>query len=77
MIREFGPVFSWQMGPTQLTTILDYEAVKSLLMADNKVRDCQCCFRNSTARRPGWVALQSLQAWHAHSVPKLQQLWWP
>jgi hypothetical protein len=25
------------MGPTKMTTIVDYEAVKSLLMADNKV----------------------------------------
>lgn len=30
-------MFSWQMGPTKMTTIVDYEAVKSLLMNDNKV----------------------------------------
>lgn len=30
-------MFSWQMGPTQMTTIVDYDAVKSLLMADNKL----------------------------------------
>lgn len=31
-------MFSWQMGPIKMTTIVDYDAVKSLLMADNKVR---------------------------------------
>lgn len=30
-------MFSWQMGPIKLITMLDYEVVKSLLMADNKV----------------------------------------
>jgi hypothetical protein len=37
--REFGPVFSWMLGPTQMTTVLDYDAIKSLLqLGDSKVR---------------------------------------
>ncbi|WIA15434.1 hypothetical protein OEZ85_002083 [Tetradesmus obliquus] len=36
--REFGPVFSWMLGPTQMTTVVDYEAIKSLLqLGDSKV----------------------------------------
>jgi len=35
--REFGPLFSWQMGPQKMVTLLDYEAIKTLLQADNKV----------------------------------------
>jgi hypothetical protein len=35
--REFGPVFSWQMGPLKMITLLDYDVVKGLLLADNKV----------------------------------------
>jgi hypothetical protein len=36
--REFGPVFSWMMGPTKMTTVVDYEAIRSLLqLGDSKV----------------------------------------
>jgi hypothetical protein len=38
--REFGPLFSWQMGPLKMVTLLDYEAIRSLLAADNKVSCC-------------------------------------
>lgn len=38
--REFGPVFSWQMGPLKMITLLDYDAIRSLLAADNKVNCC-------------------------------------
>jgi hypothetical protein len=37
--REFGPVFSWMLGPTKMTTVVDYDAIKSLLQqGDSKVR---------------------------------------
>lgn len=40
--REFGPVFSWMLGPTQMTTVVDYEAIKSLLqLGDSKVSCCE------------------------------------
>lgn len=36
--REYGPVFSWMLGPTKMTTVVDYDAVKSLLqLGDSKV----------------------------------------
>jgi hypothetical protein len=36
--REFGPVFSWMLGPTKMTTVVDYDAIKSLLqLGDSKV----------------------------------------
>lgn len=41
-------MFSWQMGPLQMITLLDYEAIRSLLAADNKV---SCCCAISDNRR--------------------------
>lgn len=35
--REFGSVFSWQLGNQQVTSILDYETIRSMLQLDGKV----------------------------------------
>lgn len=49
--RELGPVFSWRMGQDSLTTVVDYEAIRSLLqLGDGKVGGegpCVCGFMQS------------------------------
>jgi hypothetical protein len=35
--REFGPVFSWKLGSQTITSLLDYDTIRSLLAADGLV----------------------------------------
>jgi hypothetical protein len=36
--REFGPIFSWQLGNRRVVTLVDYDTVSSLLkLGDSKV----------------------------------------
>jgi hypothetical protein len=36
--REFGPVFTWKLGPEKVVAIMDYEIIRTLLkLGESKV----------------------------------------
>ena len=36
-LSEFGPIFTWQMGPDQVNDIVDYTTISTLMAQDSKV----------------------------------------